>query len=145
GMRLLELSARGSELSAYHIEAAIASVHSQVKNVEETNWEYIVSLYDTLMTLRPSPIVALNRAIAVGHHEGPDRGIEEIAAIADSERLAGYPFYFAALGEFELRRRQPEAAQSHFQTAMSRARNPAERRFLQQRIDACAGGKLSIA
>ena len=66
------------------------------------NWRSIVSLYDTLMIIRPSPVVALNRAIALGQRYGPERGLAELRAIADSERLAKYPFYHAALGEAEL-------------------------------------------
>ena len=70
GLQLLDLSAKGSELSEYHVEAAIAAVHATAPNVQETNWAEIVSLYDTLMSLRPDPIVALNRAIAVGQRDG---------------------------------------------------------------------------
>ena len=64
GLRFLELSAVGSELSEYHVEAGIAAAHAQAARAEETDWKAIVSLYDILMTLNPSPIVALNRAIA---------------------------------------------------------------------------------
>ena len=97
GLKLLELSAGGSELTEYHLEAAIASVHSTAARTEETDWETIVSLYDTLMATHPSPIVALNRAIAIAQKDGPERGLEEIAAIEDRDRLTAYPFYWAAL------------------------------------------------
>jgi RNA polymerase sigma-70 factor (ECF subfamily) len=137
GLRLLELSASGSALSEYHIEAAIASVHAGAKCAEETDWGSIVSLYDTLMTLRPSPVVALNRAIAVGQHEGAERGLEEIRSIAGRDRLAAYPFFPAALGEFELRRGRCETAREHFRTALALARNPMECRFLEHRVTAC--------
>src|SRR5262249_33944841 len=85
GLGLLELSASGSELTEYHIEAAIASIHARAIRAEDTDWKTIVSLYDTLMTIRPSPIVALNRAIAVALFEGPERGLNEINAIEDRE------------------------------------------------------------
>jgi RNA polymerase sigma-70 factor (ECF subfamily) len=137
GQQLLELSASGAELTSYHVEAAIAAVHARAQRVEETDWAAIVSLYDILMTIRPSPIVALNRAIAVAQDEGPERGLEEINAISDSERLTSYPFYSAALGELEFRRGRQQAAREHFQTALSHARNPTERQFLERRIDAC--------
>src|SRR5215471_4391203 len=65
GLKLLELSAAGPDLTAYHLEAAIASVHATAPRTEDTNWEMIISLYNRLMTIDPSPIVALNRAIAV--------------------------------------------------------------------------------
>jgi RNA polymerase sigma-70 factor (ECF subfamily) len=137
GQRFLDLSATGSDLTAYHVEAGIAWVHATAISTEETDWKHIVSLYDLLMTIRPSPVVALNRAIAIGQHEGPTRGLEEIHAISDSDRLAKYPFYFAALGEFEFRSRSYETAQEQFRRALAVARNPMEREFLQKRITAC--------
>ena len=105
--------------------------------MEATNWKQIVSLYDTLATIRPSPIVALNRAIAVAQYQGPARGLQELAAIEDRDRLSRYPFYFAALGDLELRCGQREQARQHFSDALSRARNPMEREFFQQRMRAC--------
>jgi RNA polymerase sigma factor (sigma-70 family) len=140
GMKLLELSATGSELSEYHLEAAIAAVHVTAQRVENTDWAQIVSLYDQLMAFRPSPVIALNRAIAISQHEGAQRGLDEIRAISDSERLANYPFYHAALGEFEFRTGNRKAAQDHFKVALGLARNPMERRFLNQRVKACAQG-----
>jgi predicted RNA polymerase sigma factor len=137
GQSFLELSATGSELTEYHVEAAIAAVHAIACRTDDTNWEKIVSLYDTLMTIRPSPVVALNRAIAIAQHEGAERGLEEIRAIADRDRLATYPFYHAALGEFEFRSGRYGIAREHFRAALALARNPMERHFLVQRIGAC--------
>jgi RNA polymerase sigma factor (sigma-70 family) len=137
GQRLLDRSASGSELSEYHLEAAIAALHSAAAQPQDTPWQEIVSLYDVLLGLHPSPVVALNRAIAVAEHAGPERGLEEIRAIPDLERLSAYPFYPAALGELELRRGAREVARKHFQTALAVARNPPERRFLEQRIAQC--------
>ena len=137
GRLLLDLSASGDELTEYHVEAAIASLHTLAPSIEETDWDQIVALYDRLIAIRPSPVVALNRAIAVGQAEGPQRGLEELDAISDIERLAHYPFYFAALGELELRSGMNEIACKHFRDALERARNPMERHFLEQRIRAC--------
>ena len=137
GQRFLDLSATGRELTAYHLEAAIASVHAGALRTEDTDWRTIVSMYDTLMTINPSAVVALNRAIAIAQCDGPERGLEEIHAIADSDRLASYPFYSAALGELELRRGRWQVAKEHFRAAVALARNPMERRFLEQRVDAC--------
>ncbi|HEV3214179.1 MAG TPA: sigma-70 family RNA polymerase sigma factor [Vicinamibacterales bacterium] len=142
GRRLLDLSATGPALTAYHVEAAIASVHLDARSTEDTNWEQIVALYDTLMTIGPSPVVALNRAIAVAQHAGPERGLEAIRAIAGRDRLAGYPFYFAALGELELRCDRQDIAREHFQAAVALARNPMERRFLEQRASAAASKRV---
>jgi RNA polymerase sigma factor (sigma-70 family) len=137
GMKLLDLSATGTELSEYHVEAAIASVHAVARRPEDTAWETIVSLYDTLMAIRPSPVVALGRALAIAEARGADRGLEAIHAIADSDRLADYPFYSAALGELALRSGKPEIARVHLRTALSLARNPAERRLIERRLIAC--------
>lgn len=137
GLQLLDLSAKGSALSEYHVEAAIASVHATAPNVQGTNWQDIVSLYNTLMTIRPSPIVALNRAIAVGQLDGAEPGLEALRKITDSERLAKYPFYEAAFGEFELQSGHPQLAHEHFSAALRLSRNPQERHFFSQRIAAC--------
>jgi predicted RNA polymerase sigma factor len=137
GLRLLERSATGPELTDYHVEAAIAWVHTSAQRTEDTDWSMIISLYDKLMAIRPSPIVALNRAIAIAQRDGPRRGLEEIYAIQDSERLANYPFYHAALGELEIGSSHLEEAREHFVAALKLARNPMERSFFEHRIDVC--------
>ncbi len=138
GQALLDLSFTGTELTEYHLEAAIASVHARARHSEDTNWVDIVSLYDRLLELRPTPIIALNRAIAVAQQAGPEKGLSEINSIGGRERLATYPFYFAALGELELRCGRDEIALQHFAAALKVARNPMERRFLAQRAKACS-------
>ena len=137
GRRLLDLSATGTELTEYHLEAAIAAVHADAPSAEQTDWPRIVALYDMLLAMRPSPVVALNRAIAVAQQNGPECGLEEINAIHDLDRLATYPFYPAALGELELRSGHPHVARERFHRALTLARNPTERRFLERRIEAC--------
>jgi RNA polymerase sigma-70 factor (ECF subfamily) len=137
GLTLLELSATGSELTEFHVEAAIASVHATAPTTVDTDWGKIISLYDTLLTIRPSPVVALNRAIAIAQRDGAERGLREICAIADRDRLTNYPFYFAALGELELASGQRESARKQFLEARALARNEMERQFLDQRVAAC--------
>jgi RNA polymerase sigma-70 factor (ECF subfamily) len=137
GRRLLQHSADGLEITEYHVEAAIAGIHSSAPSAEETDWRQIVALYGTLMTMRPSPIVALNRAIALSQADGPEPGLMAIQAIADVDRLSSYPFYHAALGEMEMRLGHSEVARGHFEGAARLARNAAERRFFEQRIQAC--------
>jgi RNA polymerase sigma factor (sigma-70 family) len=137
GQRLLDLSSTGPDLTEYHVEAAIAWVHATATSAEETDWKRIVSLYEMLMRIRPSPVVALNRAIAIGQREGPTRGLEEIHAIVDRDRLANYPFYFAALGEFEFCNGRYDISQQQFRKALALARNPMETEFLQKRIRTC--------
>lgn len=139
GLKLLEFSATGSELTEFHIEAAIASVHALAHRVEETDWGRIVSLYNQLSAMRPTPVIALSRAIAIGQYQGPERGLQEIRAIPDAKRLAKYPFYYAALGEFELRRGMPDTAREHFRTALLLSRNQMEHRYLEGRLRTCEG------
>jgi RNA polymerase sigma factor (sigma-70 family) len=142
GQRLLDLSATGPELTEYHVEAAIAAAHCCAQRAEDTDWGRIVWLYDKLIQLRPSPVVALNRAIAISQHEGPERGLEEIHAIENSDRLAAYPFYPAAIGELELRRGRNKVARKHFRDALALARSPMEKRFIEQRVSACENSAL---
>lgn len=138
GRRHLDLSANGTDVTEYHIEAAISAIHAGAWRPEETDWDEIVRLYDILMTVRPSPVVALNRAIAVAQRDGPERGLLELKTIEGADRLASYPFLPAALGEMELRSRRYDAARDHFREALALARNPTERRFLNLRIEKCA-------
>ena len=139
GRRLLDDSATGGTVTEFHIEAAIAMVHAQAQSLEETSWPMIVQLYDVLLEMRPSPVIALNRAIAIAQCEGPERGLSEIAAIVDVERLAEYPFYFATIGELEQRLGRSAEAREHFRTAGRRARNPMERQFFARRAREVAG------
>ncbi len=134
GELLLDHAARGDELTTYHIEAAIASVHCAASTIGETNWNAIVTMYDQLMLVAPSAVVALNRAIAIAQRDGPERGIEAIEAIEDRERLEAYPFLNAALGELERRRGHAAEARRYFTAALALARSDAERRYLEKRI-----------
>jgi RNA polymerase sigma factor (sigma-70 family) len=136
GQELLDRSATGRELTEYHIEAAIAAAHCCAARAENTDWGRIVWLYDRLMQLRPSPVVALNRAIAIAQHEGTERGLQELYAIENTDRLAAYPFYPAAIGELELRRGRHEIACRYFRDAVALARSPMEKRFLERRVTA---------
>jgi len=136
GQRLLEQSATGDVVSEFHVEAAIAWCHASAPTAQATNWAQIVALYDTLLRIRPSPVIALNRAIAVAQHAGPEQGLTAIHAIDGCERLRAYPFYPMALGELELQCGRHSAACEHFKAALQLARNPTEQRFMQSRIDA---------
>jgi RNA polymerase sigma-70 factor (ECF subfamily) len=144
GRAWLERSATGSALSRYHVEAAIADVHAMAPRFDATDWKTIVSLYDTLMTIAPSPIVALNRAIAIAQLAGPQSGLDAIDAIVERHRLTEYPFYHATLGELELRRNNLDVAREHFQAAVALARNPVERRFYQSRLSACTRQRATL-
>jgi RNA polymerase sigma-70 factor (ECF subfamily) len=98
------------------------------------NFARIVTLYDMLLRFKPSPVVALNRAIAVGEAEGPDAALRAIDRIADVDRLAEYPFLEAARAEMHLRAGRLDEARAHFAEAGKVARSEAERRFFASRV-----------
>lgn len=133
GRALLDESAAGDVITTYHLEAAIAAVHADAPTPAATDWTAIIALYDRLMRIAPSPVVALNRAVAVAERDGPDAGIAAIEAIADLERLSSYPFLAAALAELERRRGNVAAASVHWATAAGMARSSAERRYFEKR------------
>jgi len=130
GLRWLSDSAVGAVVTEYHLEAAIAGQHAVARALSDTDWAGILELYDALYRLKPSPIVALNRAIAVGMAHGPAAGLAALQRIPESNRLARYPFYRAALGDAERRLGSLEAARGHFLAALDLARNPDERTLL---------------
>ena len=139
GLRRLDRSAEGEALTAFHLEAAIAAQHAAAATFAETDWASIRELYDLLMRQRPTPVVALNRAIAVGMAEGPEAGLRALAAIENRERLARYPFLPAAVAEFELRAGRPERAASQLRAALLLVRNDAEEAVLARKLAACGG------
>ena len=134
GRALLEQSASGDDLSSYHVEAAIALEHAIAPCMDATNWDAIVTLYERLMAIAPSPVVMLNRGVAIAQRDGPAAGIAALASLQGDERLAAYPFYPAALGELERRRGNAREAMRHLQHALVLARNASEGKFLQKRM-----------
>ena len=138
GLALLERSAAGSTADAVSRRSGDRRGARQRADSGRDRLGAIVSLYDRLMAIAPSPVVALNRAIAVAQRDGPEAGLDALTAIDDAGRLARYPFYAAARGELELRCGRPDAARTQFAAALALARNPAERRFLEKRLAACA-------
>jgi RNA polymerase sigma factor (sigma-70 family) len=141
GLELLDRGAAGDSVSTYHLQAAIAAHHALAPSASETPWEAIARLYDALLARSPSPIVALNRAIARGEAFGPEKGWDALVAIRTNGELARYPFLDAALGEFSLRLGRVDDAKGHFELAYGLARNDAERAFLRARVDAIVEGR----
>jgi predicted RNA polymerase sigma factor len=137
GFHFLEKASVGNELSEYHIEAGIASLHCAAPTYEKTDWAKILELYDMLYRLKPSPIVALNRAIALGKALGPEEGLAELKKIPDPAKLKDYPFYPAAQGEFHLIAGRPTEAGRHFEKAMKLARSRSETNFFERKLKAC--------
>lgn len=138
GLSLFELATSGQQLSPYHVEAAIAVTHASARSFAETDFRTVVALYDRLLAIAPSPVAALARAMAIAERDGPEAGLRELRAIVDVERLHGYLFYPAALGELELRRGHHVAAHAHFSSALRLCNSDAERRYLRKRLAAAA-------
>ena len=137
GMFHLTQSAAGGEISVYHLQAGIAACHCAAPDYASTNWREILSLYDRLMELDGSPVVALNRAIVVANLHGPKAGLDAIAAIRDLEALNTYYLLHAVLGEFESRLNHAPVAAGHFQKSLQLAEIKSEKAFLAKRLHAC--------
>ncbi len=129
---------------AFAVQAAIAAVHCRAARAEDTDWAQIVSLYDMLDQLQPSPIVELNRAVAVAMTQGPQTGLELIEGLAASNDLANYHLLHAARADL-LRRLAdfPEAAKS-YDRALELATNESERRYLQRRLKEVRGQRNGV-
>ena len=137
GMRHLAASASGDEITTYHVEAAIAACHAASSSFEETDWQRIVSLYDDLLDLNPSPVAALNRAVAVAMAQGPSSGIHAVESIAGRDSLRDYPLLYSTLGELWLRSGDRARAAEEFSRALELPSTMPEKRFLLRKLEAC--------
>jgi RNA polymerase sigma factor (sigma-70 family) len=133
----LSASAAGDTVSRYHLEAGIAAYHALALSFADTDLSAILRLYDWLIRMHPSPVYALNRAIAVAQIAGPDARIAVIEKATRLEALKQYHLLEATLGEFHLRAGRPERACAHFRAAMKGALSQAERRLLERKLNDC--------
>ena len=124
----------------YTLQAAIAACHARALVAEETDWERIVALYDALGQLTPSPIVELNRAVAVAMASGPAAGLELVDALTAEPSLRGYHLLPSVRGELLRKLGRFDEARSEFERAASLTRNSRERELLHERARACAVG-----
>ena len=134
GIKHLSESAAGEELSAYHLQAGIAACHCVASDYESTDWRKILSLYDLLMELDGSPVIALNRAVAVASVDGPQAGIEAVEAIHNGSQLKSYYLLYAVLGEFEKQLNNFQAAIDNFRKALELTELTSEQLFLSKRL-----------
>jgi len=118
----------------FTLQAAIAAVHTDAPTYADTDWREVLSLYDMLLAVWPSPVVVLNRAVAVAMVDGPAAGLAALDAVADDPRLATYPYLAATRGDLLRRLGQTRDAAQAYRTALSLATNTAERNFLAQRL-----------
>jgi RNA polymerase sigma factor (sigma-70 family) len=134
GIALLTDALRSRSLTRYAIEAAIAAVHAQAPTWQDTDWDEIVGLYDVLLQLWPSPVVELNRAVAVGLRDGPQAGLEELTPLLAEPTLAAYGYLSAARADFLRQMHQWTEAAEAYQEALTLTDNDVERAFLAERL-----------
>jgi RNA polymerase sigma factor (sigma-70 family) len=137
GLFHLTQSAAGDELTPYHLQAGIAACHCGAKDYASTDWPQILSLYNHLVEFEDSPVVALNRAVALAEVRGPQAGIEAINTIQNLRSLESYYLFHAVLGEFESRLNHARAAAGHFRRSLQLAEIKSEQAFLARRLQAC--------
>jgi len=134
---LANIKRLNGEDGVYALQAALAAVHARAARFAETDWALSAALYDRLLERLPSPVVALNRAVAHAMAEGPEVGLALLTEIEDAPQLAAYPPFHAAKGDFLLRLGRTAQAQAAFDVAVGLSANATERAFLQERAAQC--------
>jgi RNA polymerase sigma factor (sigma-70 family) len=139
GLYHMMRSIDGDEASSYHLQAAIAACHCAAPDYQSTDWRRILSLYDRLIEMDDSPVVALNRAVALANVHGPRSGIKAVEAITGRQQLDCYYLLYAVLGEFEADLNHRETAMQHFRKALELATMKSEQIFLTKKISQLDG------
>ncbi len=134
GEALVRQAMASPQIGPYVIQAAIAAVHAAANTPEETDWAQIVSLYDLLARVVPSPVVELNRAVAIAMRDGPAAGLAEIDAILTRGDLSDYHLAYAARADLCRRLGQTAEARKAYEQALALVRQEPERRFLEGRL-----------
>jgi RNA polymerase sigma-70 factor (ECF subfamily) len=134
GVALVEQALSADEVGAYTLQAAIAAVHAEAATPADTDWAEIVALYDLLFRAQPSPIIELNRAVAVAMQDGPSAGLTLIDGILDRGDLTNYHLAHAARADLCRRVGRLDDARESYERALDQARLQPERRFLEQRL-----------
>ncbi|MFO1001532.1 MAG: RNA polymerase sigma factor [Planctomycetaceae bacterium] len=135
GQQLVQQSFATRRFGAYTLQAAIAAVHASADSSSHTDWPQIIALYDALLSMNPSPVVELNRAVALAMQNGPEAGLVVIDAILDRGELVNYHLAHAARGELCRRAGRMKEAKAAFEHAITLVRQEPERRFLQRRLE----------
>lgn len=135
GTALVPVALTGGPPGPYGVQAAIAALHDEAPDAASTDWPQIVALYDVLSALAPSPVVAVNRAVAVAMRDGPEAGLALLDALADEPRLRGYHPYSTARGELLHRLGRDDEAAVAYRRALEQAGTEPEREHLRRRLD----------
>ncbi len=134
GVALLEKALNSRGFGSYTLQAAIAAVHAEAKSVAATDWGQIVALYDRLIQIQPSPVVELNRAVAIAMRDGPEAGLRQIDAVLEHGELANYYLAHSARADMYRRLGRTAEARSSYEKALGLTQQEPERQFLQERI-----------
>jgi RNA polymerase sigma-70 factor, ECF subfamily len=134
GITLVKQALASKRIGPYTLQAAIAAVHAEAPNATETDWPQIVALYDLLLRAEPSPIVELNRTVAVAMRDGPAKGLELVDALLERGELAQYHLAHATRADFCRRLGRNADARASYERALALAKQEPERRFLEKRL-----------
>jgi len=134
GVALVEKALNSRRIGAYTLQAAIAAVHAEAKSAGATDWRQIVAIYDQLVRIQPSPVVYLNRAVAIAMRDGPEAGLTHIDAVLAHGELANYYLAHAARADMCRRLGRTAEARASYEKALALTQQEPERQFLQERI-----------
>ena len=134
GIRLVQRALTEPEIGPYSLQAAISAVHASSSSAAEIDWDQILVFYDLLLQAQPSPVVELNRAVAVAMRDGPSEGLALIDAILARGDLSEYHLAYAARADLYRRLGKPKEAKAAYERALALARQEPERRFLERRL-----------
>ncbi len=137
GVRLTEQALSGPRFGPYALQAAIAALHAESPAAADTDWPQIVALYDVLLRLEPGPVVALNRAVAIGQRDGAAAALPLLQALEQQGVLSSYHLLDAALADCYRQLQQNALARQYYQQALSKTSQAAEQRFLQKMSKMC--------
>jgi len=137
GFHYFDRSMAGDQVTAYHAEAAIAATHARAPSSAAIDWPLILAIYDQLLAITQSPVVALNRAVALSKVHGPEAGLREIEPLRFDPRLREYHLLLAARGQLLLALGRREEAAADFQAALDRPCSQPERRLLRRKLQSC--------
>ncbi len=135
GVALLEKALNSRRFGSYTLQAAIAAVHAEAESMASTDWRQIVALYDRLLRIQPSPVVQLNRAVAIAMRDGPAAGLAQIDAVLEQGELASYYLAHSARADMCRRLGRTAEARASYEKALALAQQEPERRFLARRLE----------
>jgi RNA polymerase sigma-70 factor, ECF subfamily len=134
GLALVERALQSRRFGPYTLQAAIAAVHAEAESTAATDWRQIVALYNRLVRIQPSPVVHLNRAVAIAMRDGPQAGLAQIDAVLEHGELANYYLAHSARADMFRRLGRTAEAKSSYEKALALTQQEPERQFLQERI-----------